>query len=200
MDDLINLAMESGADYVLTIDYDSIFGESHVRHLLGRAAADPDIAAIAPLQVKRGEDYVLGLGVENARPDNRGLLECVSAHFGLTVISLSALRRTPRPWFHSQPAFNGTWRGEGKIDDDEWFWRAFRNAGNKIYLDTHCNIGHLEERVAVYQKDGSVEYMRTDDYWSLIKAQDDSVRAKMEADKYKATGNFSEHFKITAKG
>jgi hypothetical protein len=47
-----------------------------------------------------------------------------TAHFGCTVISTRALRRTLKPWFHSKPDAEGGW-GDGRIDDALWFWRQF---------------------------------------------------------------------------
>ena len=69
--------------------------------------------------------------------------EVDSAHFGLTVISTAALKRTPKPWFMGVPNDAGEW-GDGRTDDDIHFWRQFRTAGNRVFVSPRVVLGHGE--------------------------------------------------------
>jgi hypothetical protein len=66
-----------------------------------------------------------------------------TAHFGLTVIRTSALRRTPKPWFVGIPNEKGDW-GDGRRDPDIGFWHRFREAGNTVAVCPQVAIGHAE--------------------------------------------------------
>jgi hypothetical protein len=175
MDELLTFALNSGADYVMTIDYDSMFAKTHVDHMLSTISHNPDIDAVCPLQAKRFTNAVMGMGVEGAEIDSRGLLKAESAHFGLTVFSIAALGRTPRPWFHSRPAFNGTWKGEGKIDDDMFFWAQWKNGGNNVYIDHRISIGHMEELVSVVDMNGECVRIPVDDFWRMYNVPEEQA-------------------------
>jgi hypothetical protein len=74
-------------------------------------------------------------------------------HFGCTVISTAALKRTPKPWFLGKPNDDGEW-GEGRRDDDIYFWENFRKAGNRCYVSASRDSrprrvhGHVAGRAA----------------------------------------------------
>ena len=74
-----------------------------------------------------------------------------SAHFGLTAIKVAKLETVKKPWFFSQPDKDGNWEND-RIDDDIWFWKQWQEAGNSLYLDPGCRIGHLEEMVASFDE------------------------------------------------
>jgi hypothetical protein len=86
-----------------------------------------------------------------------------TAHFGLTVINLERLKSVKKPWFYSQPDENGDW-GEAKIDDDIWFWKQWREAGNSIYIDPNVRVGHMEEMVAVFDERMKVRHVYPADW------------------------------------
>jgi hypothetical protein len=88
---------------------------------------------------------------DNLETDGKPIKVC-SAHFGLTLIRVDALRKTPKPWFMSKPDDNGDWE-DGRFDDDIWFWHNWRAAGNTLYVAPSVSIGHLEETVAAFDKD-----------------------------------------------
>jgi hypothetical protein len=69
--------------------------------------------------------------------------EADSAHFGLTVISTSALKRAKKPWFWSKPGPDGSWN-EGRVDPDIYWWRNWRESGNKVYITPRVILGHGE--------------------------------------------------------
>jgi hypothetical protein len=72
--------------------------------------------------------------------------EVDTMHFGCTVISTAALKRTPKPWFLGVPNKDGEW-GEGRRDDDIYFWENFRKAGNRCYVSPRVILGHGEYMV-----------------------------------------------------
>lgn len=150
--------MEDGAaDYVLAIDYDSVFTAGHVAKLVQLAMLYPDADAIAPLQSSRHtEKPLFGLPKNyEAVADGAGqvdvereefeveLTPVPQAHFGLTLIKTTALRKLIKPWFHAQPNKSGLW-AQGKIDADISFWRKWERAGFSLYLAPRVVIGHLE--------------------------------------------------------
>jgi SAM-dependent methyltransferase len=137
-------------EWILTLDYDSVFTVNDVQGLLGAVIRHPEVDAVAALQVHRkeprplmtisGEDGTVNL--ERAEL-SKELLKIGTAHFGLTLLKTEKLRQLPRPWFHSQPDPKGCW-GEHKIDADIAFWKQWEAAGNSLYLANRVPIGHLE--------------------------------------------------------
>lgn len=129
---------EYDLDWILTLDYDTIFTIEDLVALI-KLAQTSDADAIYPLQSMRGDSNdVLRF------PEGDGeLIESDIGHFGLTMLRVSALAKLPHPWFFGAPNNEGRW-GEGKIDDDIHFWHKFRNEGFKVCLANNINIGHME--------------------------------------------------------
>lgn len=150
----IEQAIAEGCDYVLTLDYDSVFTADQLEQLLG-LAVHYDLDAIAPIQIGRRSEMPLfrlrdGSG-EWMREVNRDtfsgdLVRAGSAHFGLTLIKASKLASLPKPWFIGEPDESGRW-GEGRIDDDVNFWRGWEAAGNTLHIASRVAIGHAELKV-----------------------------------------------------
>lgn len=144
--------LEEGADWVLTIDYDTVFDRRDVESLLSLAMCYPEADAIASLQMHRtrptplctvkGEngEYVGTFTRDYFRGD---LARIHTAHFGLTLINVAKLRELPHPWFMGVPAPDGTW-GDERLDEDIYFWKQWEKAGNSLYLANHVPVGHLE--------------------------------------------------------
>lgn len=144
-------------DYVLTLDYDSVFHAGHVAKLIQLAMVHPDAHAIAPVQSSRhGAAPLFGLAADRGEPAADGrtvdvdrssfevdLVAVRQAHFGLTLLRTDKLLALPRPWFHGQPNAAGLW-GTGKTDPDIYFWRQWERAGNTLMLAPRVAIGHLE--------------------------------------------------------
>jgi predicted SAM-dependent methyltransferase len=146
--------LQDGTDWILTLDYDTVFNIHHLKALAVLMEEHPEADAIAPIQFKRDEDQVLFRPVDEATDQYRtgamslgdveGPLTRVGwAHFGLTLIRTSALRKLKKPWFIGQPGPDGGW-GDGRVDDDIYFWENFRASGCKLYLANHVTIGHLQ--------------------------------------------------------
>lgn len=163
MQTMMERAIEDGVEIGLTIDFDSVFTKQHIDMLLSRICFNDEIDAIAPMQCRRGGTTPLATcGSERRVIADGKPMKVTTAHFGLTAIDMRKLADVPKPWFWSQPADDGTWGGE-KVDDDIWFWRQWGKAGNTLYMDTQCQIGHLEEVVTHFvEQDG--EYRQTHSY------------------------------------
>jgi hypothetical protein len=145
--------IDIGADIVLTIDGDSIFKAEHVTRLLNIIVNDDKIDALASLQLRRGKADVLGFHESQTSIVWTGdPVQVTSAHFGLTALRVDKIKQCKKPWFYSQPDENGEWE-KNRIDDDIWFWKQWKEAGNSLYLDAGCRIGHLEEMVATFSED-----------------------------------------------
>ena len=171
-------AIEEGADWILTIDYDSIFTKQDVEALLsiagGNAASTSDVDAIAPLQASRTKPSPL---MTMNGPDGKKLAEVpadtfdteltkvATAHFGLTLIRVEALKKLPKPWFLSVPDERGEW-GEGRTDDDIYFWRKFEEYGFGLYQANRVPIGHAELMVRWPGRDFQAIYQHPSNFYS----------------------------------
>tara|TARA_R110000868_G_scaffold260927_1_gene519042 strand:+ start:2672 stop:3376 length:705 start_codon:yes stop_codon:yes gene_type:complete len=159
------LASYDDVDFVVTIDFDSVFSAKQLQRLINLIASNEEIDAITGLQARRGKPVMLGTvpgGVMNGDTkqivwDGTPIL-ATTAHFGLTVIDLRKLRNVEKPWFFSKPDENGEWELD-KIDDDVWFWLQWKKAGNTIYIDPGVRIGHMEEMIAIHCQDGTVNHV-----------------------------------------
>jgi hypothetical protein len=163
-------------DWILTVDYDSVISPDDVRRLYAtamRTGAD----AIAPIQVKReanfsmltieGEDGKLRDSIQK----NELLGETVrvaSAHFGCTLIRAESLRKMPHPWFWGQPNADGEWE-DGRLDDDTYFWKKWRELGNTIHVATRVKIGHLQQVVTWPDQNWRAVHQYCNDYAELGK-------------------------------
>lgn len=146
------------AEYILTIDYDTFFTQADVEHLMALAMTF-QCDALTGLQTKRedGRPMLTMLGMLDDPPKegsssvprewfSEPVQQVDTAHFGCTLISTSALKRTPKPWFLGVPNDDGEW-GDGRTDDDIFFWKQFRKAGNRLYVSPRVVLGHGEYMV-----------------------------------------------------
>jgi hypothetical protein len=138
-------------DFILTIDYDTVFNAKTVEALLV-LALQSGVDAIAPLQVKRESDAVM-FSMPDSDPHAKSTVNkdwfekpvqlVGTAHFGLTFLRTSALRRLPKPWFMPTPNDRGEFNG-GHIDEDVGFWKLWQAAGNTLGIATNVSVGHCE--------------------------------------------------------
>lgn len=152
---LLYKAVEENYDYVLTMDYDSVFDPHDVWYMLKLMINMPqDTIAIFPVQARREGDQLLlglnGVGDEDGKVSTKifddHLVKADVGHFGLTLIRVSALKQIPHPWLHSQPGPTGIWDDE-RIDADVNFWNKAQSVGLKLYCATRCVIGHMQHMV-----------------------------------------------------
>lgn len=153
----IEAAIEAGAEWILTCDYDSIFTTDHVTTLWNlfhdSHSLRNDISAIAPIEFKREANTILA-GVIDEKTGKRAdevtlgdlekdLIPVEWAHFGLTFLRVQHIKRMKKPWFYEQPDANGSWH-DGRIDNDIMFWRGLRESGGKVCIAPKVAIGHAQ--------------------------------------------------------
>lgn len=143
---------EGNPKYLLTVDYDSLFDEDDVLALYELMERRSDIDAACPVQMKRDSDSPLFLLRDRAGEVQRAFqmsdlkaesLPVTTGHFGLTLIRVEALKRLPKPWFHSVPDPDGSW-GDARIDEDVAFWHKWQAAGNTLHLANRVVLGHAQ--------------------------------------------------------
>ena len=150
---VMDQAIDMGAEWILTFDYDTVFSYEHIDELLHLMATHPEADAIAPWQMKREEHRVMaffldeqGRGRSAITRDelDRDLIPVGDAHFGMTVLRVSALQKMKHPWFQPIPDQDGKW-GDHRIDEDISFWRKWKELGNTLFIAGHISIGHLQQ-------------------------------------------------------
>ncbi len=143
-------------DFILTMDYDTVFTRDAVEDLILLALEHPEVDAFAPVQIRRGLDTPLfmmrgedgrALGEVDFNRFKADLVPVVSAHFGLTLIRVAALKKMPHPWFLPQPDKDGGW-GENRMDEDVYFWRQWELAGHKLCVAPHVVVAHGQMMLA----------------------------------------------------
>lgn len=175
MQNAILETLENGRwDWVLTVDYDSLFTKRHLADLIQHAVSDDRIDALAAAQSARETDRALcyfgGNGTVRARAGEP--IQCDSAHFGLTLIRVDKLRRLPLPWFQGAPNEAGRY-DDGKCDPDIYFWREWKAAGNTCFMDLGVRIGHLVDMVKVHNERMEVELLTVKE-WKNREAERDA--------------------------
>ena len=155
---------QNEANIIITVDSDTVIVPRDVKQLLNRMASCPEIDALAALQSRRGIKYPLFTRGSNTEARFEGEpVQVTTAHFGLTAIRVDSLRKIERPYFVGKPNDEGSW-GDGRIDDDIWFWKQWREAGNTVYVDPNVSIGHYEEVVAYFDEAGHHQFAYPMDY------------------------------------
>lgn len=165
MERALDEGIASGREYIITLDYDSVFTPDDVRRLVVLMDRNPQAGAIAALQAKRGSEDVVLLGTEKEimiGDIERDVVQVKSAHFGLTIIRAEALKKTRRPWLHHQPAPDGTW-GDGRVDADVGFWIKLGEVA-PVYVSPRVSIGHLQVMVSWVNRDFSIGHQHLDRY------------------------------------
>jgi hypothetical protein len=153
MEDNIN----AGVDWILTLDYDTLFTSKHVQQLIDALGQFPEIDAICGLQVRRGRPLPLAVRSDGEMKLTGGPVQATTAHFGLTIFRAASFKKLKKPWFVAKPTPAGDWR-EGRLDPDIYFWGNWRDCGNTLYVHTGCRIGHVEEMASEFDPDGKVQH------------------------------------------
>jgi len=162
MQGMIEMAIEQDIDWLLCLDFDSLFTAEDVSEMLRQFAANPEFDALAPLQCSRGKAKALvtdGDGRAHEREVTMGVpLEVATAHFGLTLLRLDSIKDLPKPWLQGAPDKDGSF-GPDRIDGDIAFWNLLKKHGRKLGLAANVNIGHMELMYSQYEQteDGGLE-------------------------------------------
>jgi len=162
--------------WIITADYDTVYDATDII-MLRDIAERNDLDILAPMQAGRERTApLLTVKDKDGKPKagilstelHQDAMQVSTAHFGLTLIRREALHKLPRPWFVGVPAEDGTW-GEGRTDDDIWFWRQWEKAGLKAWLTSKVCVGHAELVVAWVDKDLRRQWQSTSHYYSMGK-------------------------------
>jgi hypothetical protein len=188
LENLFEGAIQDDLDWILTIDYDSIFTAEQLGVMLESMSSRHDIDAMCAMQARReGETPLCTIEGKKEKTINPNEpFQITTGHFGLTIIRVEALKQIPRPWFFGVPNASGTYIDEntsdnvterltdlrrwcdiedsnhGRIDADIWFWHQWKHAGKNLYMHPESRIGHLEEKVLYFDQDMKAQsiYMR----------------------------------------
>ena len=149
---LIEQSIGEGCEYVVVVDYDTVFQQADARYLVETMAARPDMDALCAVQVKRETTIPIcatltedGEVATSAPVSVFGgeFTRLGSAHFGLTVMRCAAFADVELPWFIGKPDAHGRWH-EGRMDEDMHFWDKWLRAGRTLYQANRCRIGHIQ--------------------------------------------------------
>jgi len=149
-------ALKDKPDYILTVDFDTIFRPWNVDALVDVMQRNPDIDALCPIQCHRGLQQILAsVNDDNGKPiielsDDVLKVETmplVTGHFGLTVFRTSSLARFVKPWFLPTPDPDGGW-DDRRTDEDIHFWKQWREQGFTLRLANRVVVGHMMELIA----------------------------------------------------
>lgn len=150
-------AVAAGIDWILVLDYDTMFTESHLRALFRDFAARDDIDALTGMQPRRNTCEPLmtvkdadGKNVSGNIELNGSPLRVGTMHFGCTLIKVGALRKMPKPWFVGVPGSTGSWTDDDRWDPDIHFWKRWEECGNTAYVSPEVFLGHLELYVSEF--------------------------------------------------
>lgn len=159
----IDHAIGLGVEYVITADYDSVFSPEDIQRLVALADRTPDAAAIAPVQAGRCSDGpILGLTEDvTAAQWWSDMVRVHQAHFGLTLLRVSALKELPKPWFRHKDHADGT-----RVDADVQFWRNLAATGKSLYLSPAVSIGHIETLISWFTDDMKVVRQPVSEYYA----------------------------------
>lgn len=139
-----------GPEFIVTLDYDSVWSPQDVRELYRLIKAYPEADAICPVQQHRGRKHaIFGVLKDDGTPIgsmktaefDRNLTKITTGHFGLTIFRAEKIRSLPRPWMVPSPNKDGRWR-DGNTHADIQFWFDWQKAGNSLYLANRIPIGH----------------------------------------------------------
>lgn len=140
----IESCLEDNLDWALCIDYDTMFTAQHLDQLMGEFGSNADIDALAAMQSRRSKAYpLMTIAGETSCAATIKPIKVTTAHFGLTLLRLDAMKDVAKPWFFAKPDEDGEW-GDKRLDDDIWFWHQWRLAGKTIHVSTNVRVGHLE--------------------------------------------------------
>lgn len=130
-------------DYILTVDYDSVWSPQDVQAIFNFMQSNPWCAAAFPVQMHRSQPFPL----VNFGDYSEKWSVAEFGHFGLTMIRTDVFRELPHPWLWSMPGSNGVWDGPNQRDADITFWQNMGEYGYKVVRLNEVIIGHMEQVV-----------------------------------------------------
>lgn len=160
---------DESIDFVITLDYDSIFKPQDIIELCRLARTYDGLDAVCAVQQRRRNDQPLfsTLPTEfdkvSGATFDRALTQVNSGHFGCTVFRADSLRSMSRPWMQPKPDDCGRW-SDKSCDADVDFWKRWRGAGKSLYLANRVLVGHLDELIEWPGQDFKTVHQSVSDY------------------------------------
>ncbi len=184
---VINERVDAGDDYIVVLDYDSLFTVQQLDELF-QLIEKNDLDAICPVQIKRNSNSMMVTPHPNETLDlTQPYSRILTGHFGLTILRADCLRKMPHPWFWSTPNSDGLWQdGLNRIDADNWFWVEFDRFGFKAYQANHVRIGHMQ-LMATWPTDGEPIHKSVIDF-QLNGIPPESIRSSERSGTVAVTG------------
>ncbi len=156
LQNLLEDAVNQDFEFVVAVDYDSLFTYTDLSYLMQTMLAQPEIDVLSCIETKRDTGQVMVNFAPEIAQDGQSKeidlmkpIPVLSAHFGLTVIRSSSLKKIPLPWFQSFPNNKGQWR-EGMLPADMYFWKKILEHGLKPFILPAVSIGHTEVLVSQF--------------------------------------------------
>ena len=145
---MIERQLARGMDLITVLDYDSYYEKEHFLALCQLMQEYPGIDAVVPMQIKRESDIVLAGVEDRAKAQDKynanvDLIEVDAGNFGLSIFRASAFKKLKKPWFLAVPNDKGEW-GDGRLDEDIYFWKNWRSCDLKVGLAPQVKIGHIQ--------------------------------------------------------
>lgn len=163
--------VKDGLDWILSIDYDTIFKAESLDKLMGIFGRNPNIDALAALQARRhGDTPLMSIKGQKGVEIEGDTVQVDTAHFGLTLIRVEALKEVEKPWFMPKPNADNEW-GDGRMDDDIWFWHQFKKAGKIVCVAPRVNVGHLQLMVSDFDENFQVRHTFVPDWIGNAKSK-----------------------------
>lgn len=165
---------EFDPDWILTLDYDTVFNREQLLNLIDVAMRYPHADAIAPLQTARHHsspmftarlpDGSVVQQIERTQLERGEVIKVETAHFGMTLLRASKLKALARPWFARKFDSEGRFGDDG-LDPDVNFWHQWKAAGNTLYVALRVPVGHCELMVRWPDVNLDAAFQRPSDFW-----------------------------------
>lgn len=146
-------ALADELDWLLFMDYDTLFTPANLSNLLQCFGEHGELDALAALQCRRAYDQPLFHGHDpaQARLPNEPIV-CRTAHFGMTLLRLDAMKGIPKPWFIDVPGPDGSYQHPQHRDPDVSFWDLLGKHGKRIAVAPHVKVAHIEDMCSIYDE------------------------------------------------
>lgn len=169
---------ERNPEWIMTIDYDTIFKQDDIEAMLRLIEGYPEIDALVPVQMHRTENrplLTLAPGADGQIIPQvpitvfyKDITRLQTGHMGCMMLKAEKLKLLKKPWFHSTPDPQGGW-DEGREDDDTYFWLNWWNAGNSLYQANRIPVGHAELMFKWPDHDLSTIHQHPSEFWKTGK-------------------------------
>lgn len=178
--------LKQDVDYILTMDYDTLFTAQDVADLVTLAVDNPDVDVIIPCLTKR-EGNGLCAHTKEQDPTKAGvnlndpLIPIQLGHFGLTLFKASAFDRLEKPWMMPAPSERGDW-GDGHVDADMNFWLNCERAGLNVRLARYVRVGHIEYMATIPNADDprNTDYVHVGEWRKWAVEQNKAVARRIQ--------------------